>query len=389
MASQSPPAAATDDKAGAKSGWLGLFSETAKEWSRDNAMRLSAALSLYTVLSLAPLLVIAFKIIGMVWRNKETARETFMHQLTMLMGSQTAGAIQEMLQNGSKPGKGIVASVVSTALLLFSASGVFGELQAAMNIIWKVQPKPNQGIIGFLRNRFLSMGMVLGIAFLLLVSMFLSTFLATLAKYLAGETAWLAFVLDVTVTAVTATLLFGAIFKVLPDVKLGWRQVLPGAAITGLLFIVGKYALTLYFKFGTPTSAFGAAGSLAAIMLWVYYSAFILFFGAEFTKVWSIRHGYRVAPDEHAEPMDPSTAAIATAGAEAPSHNAPAPARPAVVVMMPPPKSLPARIAQGVASAGAIVGAVALGTWLEKRKWPLRYVSLDELSERLHDLPRR
>ncbi len=274
--------------------------ETASQWMDDNAMRLSAALSLYTILSLAPLLVITIKVIGILWRNSDSARATLMKQLTSLMGSDAAKAVQPMLDSGGKHGSGYLASIISFAVLVFSATGVFVELQDSMNTIWGVKPKPNQGIWGFVRNRLLSVGMVFGIAFLLLVSMFVSTVLGAIAKDVSGDTKWLAFILDIVVSFGVITLLFAAIFKFLPDARVEWKHVWIGALLTAALFTGGKYGLALYFKYGTPTSAFGAAGSLAAVLLWVYYSSFILFFGAEFTKVWALAHGHAIIPDDHA-----------------------------------------------------------------------------------------
>jgi membrane protein len=268
---------------------------------KDNAMRLSAALSLYTMLSLAPLLVITLKVIGMVWRGKDTARELISRQMTDLMGPQAADAIKPMLENSGHQGHGVLAATISIAVLFFSAAGVFGELQDDMNLIWGVEAKPNQGIWGFVHHRLLSIAMVLGIAFLLLVSMFVSTILAATAKYMAGDSKLLLFMLDVVVSFGVVTMLFAAIFKFLPDAKVPWRYVWLGAVMTALLFTAGKYGLTVYFKFAAPTSAFGAAGSLAAVMLWIYYSSFILFFGAEFTKVWALRHGHGIEPSAHAE----------------------------------------------------------------------------------------
>jgi membrane protein len=277
-----------------------ILKKTAGDWSQDNAMRLSAALSLYTILSLAPLLVITIKVVGLVVQNKNSAREHLMSQLTNLMGGQAAEAIKPMLDSGAH-GSGILATVISTAVLMFSATGVFIELQDSMNTIWGVKPKPNQGVWGFVRNRLLSLGMVFGIGFLLLVSMFVSTVLSTVAQSIVGHHKWLAFVLDIAVSFCAVSVLFGAIFKFLPDVKLQWKNVWMGALLTAGMFTIGKYALALYFKYATPTSAFGAAGSLAAVLLWVYYSSFILFFGAEFTKVWTKRHDHApVIPDEAA-----------------------------------------------------------------------------------------
>ena len=165
--------------------------------------------------------------------------------------------------------------------------------------------KPNLGVWDWVRNRLLSLGMVFGTGFLLLVSMFVSTLLAALTRFIAGDVRWFAFVIDILVSMLVVSLLFAAIFRLLPDVRLRWRHVWLGAVLTAALFTLGKYALALYFKYAAPTSAFGAAGSLAAVMLWVYYSSFILFFGAEFTKVWSNRHlGQHVVPSDHAVESD-------------------------------------------------------------------------------------
>jgi membrane protein len=277
-----------------------VLKETASDWMQDNAMRLSAALSLYTLLSLAPLLVISIKVVSVVAGTKDAAKTQIIQQVQSLMGPQSAEAVKPMIENGGKHGTGVVATIVSTILLVFSATGVFVELQDSMNTIWGVKPRPNQGIMNFIRTRLLSVGMVFGVGFLLLVSMILSTVLASLAKYLGGDVKWLTILIDVGVSFAVVFLLFAGIFKFLPDVKLAWEHVWSGALLTAVLFTLGKYGLTLYFKYGTPTSAFGAAGSLAAVLLWVYYSAFILFFGAEFTKVWSLRKDGKIVPDDHA-----------------------------------------------------------------------------------------
>jgi membrane protein len=279
---------------------LPLLKETASAWVTDNAMRLSAAVSFYAILSLAPLLVIALKIVGVIWTQKGYAREQITRQMTGLMGSQAADALAPMIESGGRHGRGVTATIVSTAILLFSATGVFIEVQDAMNTVWGVKPKPSC-IRDFVLNRLLSLGMVFGIGFLLLASIFASTMLAAVATYVAGAKSGLAFFLDVVVSFGLVAGLFGAVFKFLPDVKLTWGHVSLGAVTTAVLFTAGKYALVLYFKYATPTSAFGAAGSLAAVLLWVYYSSFILFFGAEFTKVWA-RHHCRepILPAEHA-----------------------------------------------------------------------------------------
>jgi membrane protein len=280
---------------------LALVKETAAGWMRDNAMRLSAALSLYAILSLAPLLVITLKIVGVVWTRREYARAQITRQMTGLMGAQAAEALKPMIESGGRHGHGVVATVLSAALLLFSATGVFIELQDSMNLIWAVRPKPGRGVRDFVLNRLVSLGMVFGIGFLLLSSMLVSATLAAVASYVAGDKSWLAFLADIVVSFGLVTVLFGAIFKLLPDVRLAWGHVWIGATTTAALFTAGKYALVLYFRYAAPTSAFGAAGSLAAVLLWVYYSSFILFFGAEFTKVWALHHSEQpIVPDENA-----------------------------------------------------------------------------------------
>jgi membrane protein len=393
MVAQSQTAAAPSAEGREAGGSVLILKETASDWMQDNAMRLSAALSLYTILSLAPLLVISLKIISVVWRNKESAQTTFMHQITLLMGSNAAGAIQAMLENGGKHGQGVIAAAISLVVLLFSASGVFGELQDSMNTIWGVKLKPNQGIWGFLRNRFLSMGMVLGIAFLLLVSMFVSTMMAAIADYVAGDTKWFAFTLDMLISFGMVTVLFAAIFKFLPDVKIAWRDVWLGAVLTAALFIVGKYCLALYFKYATPTSAFGAAGSLAAVLLWVYYSAFILFFGAEFTKVWSLHHGNRLVPSEHAVKVTeedkaqrgiPSEKRIRQAAAGQLPRTADAHVRlPAVADRQP--SSRPGVLTYAVA-AGALAAGYGARYLLEKRNREIEDVAGAKLKARLNHI---
>jgi membrane protein len=270
-----------------------ILKETGKAWMSDKAMRLSAALALYAILSLAPFLVITIKIVGLLWRDQHDARSHVMRQLTTLMGGQAANGLQPILDSGAKLGNGLLATIISTAVLLFSATGVFVELQDSMNTIWQVKAKPGSGVRSFIVDRLLSLAMVFGIAFLLLVSMFISTLLAALAEWIAGDVKWLLYGVDLIVSFAVVSLLFAAIFKFLPDIKVQWRDVWHASLMTGALFTVGKYGLALYFKYGTPTSAFGAAGSLVAVLLWVYYSSFILFFGAEFTKVWAKRHDGR------------------------------------------------------------------------------------------------
>ena len=279
---------------------LAMLKETVSDWSEDKAMKLSAALALYTILSLAPLMVVAIKILSVIL-GEQGATDRVSEQMQMLIGPAGGQAIEDMIKGASKPGAGIVATVISLAILLFSASAVFGELQDSLNTIWEVKPRPDQGWFATIKKRLLSMGMVFVIAFILLVSLIVSSVLTTLTGWVLGDAAgWIAIPVDIVVSVLVVTLLIGAIFKFLPDVRLKIKDVIVGAFITAVLFKVGQYGLGLYFKYGSSTSAYGAAGSFVAVLLWVYYSAWILFFGAEFTQVWARAHGRQLVPDENA-----------------------------------------------------------------------------------------
>ena len=211
--------------------------------------------------------------------------------------------ITNIAKNASKPSKGIVSTLVGIAIALFGASGIFGQLQDALNTVWGVKPKPGGGVKGFVRTRFLSFAMVGGVCFLLLVSLTLSSMVHAFSQPLkqavpGGET--LPLLLNLGLDLVVVTLLFALIFRYLPDAKVAWRDVWIGAGITTLLFLIGKWALSLYLGSGSAGSAYGAASALITTLVWVYYSGQILLFGAEFTQVYATRYGSQVVPDEHA-----------------------------------------------------------------------------------------
>jgi membrane protein len=282
-----------------------LLKETFSEWSQDKAERLAAALAYYTVFSLAPLLVIVIAIAGSVF-GEEAARGQIVAQIQGLVGSQGAQFIQTAIQNASKPKAGTIASIISVVVLLFGASWVFGGLQDALNTIWEVQPKPGRGVIAIIRSRFLSFTMVLVIGFLLLVSLVISAALTAVINFVGNalpglHSGWQ--LVNFILSFVVIMLLFALIYKVLPDVKITWKDVWIGAAMTSLLFTIGKLLLGLYLGNGSFGSSYGAAGSLVIILAWVYYSAQILFFGAEFTKVYARRYGSQIVPDENAIPL--------------------------------------------------------------------------------------
>nr|WP_239005419.1 YihY/virulence factor BrkB family protein [Gloeothece citriformis] len=280
--------------------------ETFKEWQDDNASRLAASLAYYTIISLAPLLILVIAIAGAVF-GEEAARGQIVYQIQGLVGIDGARVIETAIENSNKPEIRNFASLISIGVLLFGASGVFAELQDALNTIWEVKVKPGQGVGTFIRKRILSFSAILGIGFLLLVSLVISAILSAFNSYFSHLIPGLEFIWQIVNFVVSfgvITLLFGFMFKFLPDAKIAWRDVWMGAIITALLFSIGKYALGAYLGGGSFGSTYGAAGSLVVILVWVYYSAQILFFGAEFTQVYAKRYGSKIVPDKHAMPIN-------------------------------------------------------------------------------------
>jgi membrane protein len=286
-------------------GLWGLLKETVQDWSEDKASRLAAALAYFTIFSLAPLLVIVIAIAGLVF-GREAAQNQLSGQIQDLVGQQGAGMIQTMIQNTSKPSTSIIATIIGVITLLLGASGVFGALQDALNTIWEVAPNPKAGLMAMLRNRFVSFGMILVVGFLLLVSLLLTAVLAAVGKFMGGffpSAVLLGHVINFVVSFGGITLLFALIYKVLPDAKIAWGDVWIGAAVTSLLFTIGRLLIGLYLGRGSVGSAYGAAGSLIVLLVWTYYSAMILFLGAEFTKVYAYKYGSHIEPAENAVPV--------------------------------------------------------------------------------------
>jgi len=293
-----------------------LLKEAFSDWSHDRAPRLGAALAYYTVFSLVPFLVVIIALIGLVF-GQEAAQSAILSQIAALVGEQSAAAIKDMIQRADQPSTGVFATVIALATLLLGASGVFGQLQDALNTVWGVEPKEGRGLWGFIKDRFLSFVAVLGTGFLLLVSLVLSSALAAMGKWFSGLLPLPEAVLElmnVALSFVVVTGLFALIFKVLPDAKVAWRDVWVGAALTSILFTVGKFALGLYLGKSNVASAYGAAGSLVLVLLWVYYSAQILLFGAEFTQVYANEVGERIVPAPDAKVTDPRKADPRQAG---------------------------------------------------------------------------
>ncbi len=268
-----------------------MLREAVGDFFEDKIPQQGAALAFYSLLSIAPLLMIAIAIAALVF-GEDAARGELDTQIRDMVGDQGAQAIQTILKHAHRPAAGTWATVIGIATLLFGASGVFGQLQDTMNTVWDVPPKPSSGIWDMVRSRFLSFAMVLVIGFLLLASLVLSAAISAAGKYLQeylpGSEAWLQ-TGNTLASLLIITVLFALIFKVLPDAKVAWRDVWLGALLTSMLFTVGKLLIGLYLGRSGLASAYGTAGSLVILIVWVYYSSQILFFGAELTHVHASR----------------------------------------------------------------------------------------------------
>jgi membrane protein len=293
--------------------WLGLktvgllLKEASYEWLDDKAMRLGAALAYYSIFSIAPLFIIALAVAGWIF-GAEAAQGRIVQEIGTTVGQPVAKAIEAMLKNAHQEQEGgALATIVGILTLLFGATGVFGQLQDALNTVWKVAPRPGRGVRGFIQDRSLSLTMVLGTGFLLLVSLVITAGLSALTSAwtpasLPGGVLWW-FWLNSLVSIAVITLLFAMIFKILPDAEVSWKDTWIGALITALLFTLGKYVLGFYLASSSATSAYCAAGSMVLILLWVYYSSLILIFGAEFTRVYARRLGSGVVVASNAVPL--------------------------------------------------------------------------------------
>jgi membrane protein len=280
-----------------------LITQSFQEWSEDKASRLAAALAYYTVFSIPPLLIIVLAITGQVF---DDAQARITAEITSFIGETGGEAITAILENASEPGDTLIATIVSIVTLFFGASGVFGQLQDALNTVWEVQADPSRSFWETVKDRFFSFTMVLGVGFLLLVSLIVSAFLVALNEFITGIVPGaliLASIINFVVSFAIITFLFALIFKVIPDVKIDWQDVWIGAVVTTALFTLGKWGVSFYLSRSTPASTYGAAGSLIIILLWVYYSTQILFLGAEFTQVYANRYGSRLVPERGAIPL--------------------------------------------------------------------------------------
>jgi len=280
-----------------------LFKKTWTEFTDDKAQRLGAALAYYTIFSLGPILLIAVSIAGLVF-GKEAAQGRIAAELQGVFGANVATQLNTMIASAGKKGSGTIAMIIGIVTLLLGAAGVFGQLKDALNTIWNVEEKKSGGIMTTIRQRFLSMAMVLGVGFLLLVSLVIDAAISAMghwisARFPGGEAVFQ--IVQLLVSLGVITVLFAMIFRYLPDTDIEWRDVWLGAGFTAFLFVIGKFALGLWLGKGSVGSAYGAAGSLVILLVWIYWSAQILFFGAEFTQVYANAHGSRIGRAQSAE----------------------------------------------------------------------------------------
>ncbi len=296
---------------------IGLLKDAFKDWGANKASRLGAALAYYTIFSIGPLLLVLIGVAGLVF-GQAAAQGQIEGTLRGVLGS-GAGAVQEMLKGSSKSSSGIIATVLGLVTLLLGAAGIFGQLQDSLNTIFGVVAKA-AGIMGMLKARLLSFLMVLGVALLLLASLASSAVLSMLAGYLAGilpggPLVWQ--IINYIVSAAIVVVAFALIYKLLPDAILAWKDTFVGAAVTTVLFILGQIALSIYLGFSNVGSPYGAASSLVVVLVWIYYTAQIVFFGAEFTKVYANRYGSSLRPKPIAEWLSEDARADQGIGPEA------------------------------------------------------------------------
>ncbi len=279
-----------------------LLKDTFFEFNDDNAIKLSAALSYYTIFALPPLLIIIITICGFFFGEEAVTGQLY-GQINRLVGNNAAVQIQEAIKNVQLSDSNVFVTVFGVVMLLIGASGVFAEIQSSINFIWGLRAKPNKGLKKFIQNRLMSFSMIVSVGFLMLVSLILNATFdvlnARLKLYFPESTVYLFYVINLLIVLSSITLLFAIIFRTLPDGIIKWKDAFIGASCTAVLFMVGKFAIGFYLGSSTIASVYGAAGSVIIILVWVYYSAIILYFGAEFTKVYAKSYGGQIAPNDY------------------------------------------------------------------------------------------
>lgn len=269
----------------------------------DRGLKLSAALAYYTIFSLAPLLVLIMSLAS-IFLGEEAIQGEIFKQINGLVGNEAAKQIQDMIKNVGLSGKTNTALFISIGTLLIGATSIFVEIQDSINLIWRVKAKPEKGWLKLIKDRLLSSSLIVSLGFLLLVSLLVNGLImalgAQLGRFLPGLSVYLISGINFMISTTVITVLFAVIFKVLPDAKIGWKDVRWGSLFTALLFMLGRYVIGLYIDTTGTSSAYGAAGSLIVVLTWIYYTAAILYFGAEFTQAYANHFGIRIEPAEHA-----------------------------------------------------------------------------------------
>ncbi len=280
-----------------------ILKNTFSGFSDDKITKLSASLAYYTVFAMAPLMIILISLSG-IFLGQAAVEGKVYNQLAGFLGADTASQLQEIIKNASLAGKSKIAAIIGGATLLVAATTVFAEIQDSINTIWGLKPKPKRGWLKMIINRFLSFSVIVSLGFLLLVSLSVTTlidgFSHDLQARFPGMAVIVVYIINLVLTLVIITLIFAVIFKVLPDAKIKWGDIIAGAITTAVLFMIGKFAISFYISKSNVGSTYGAAGSLVILLLWVYYSAIILYFGAEFTKAFAIKFGSAIHPDDYA-----------------------------------------------------------------------------------------
>lgn len=270
----------------------------------DKGLKLSASLAYYTVFSLAPLLLLLLSIVGLILGKDAASNNKIFNGINGMVGDQAAAQIQSMIKSAELSGKTTSAAVIGGITLLFGATSVFAEIQDSINMIWKVKAKPKRGWLKLVQDRLLSSSLIVGLGFLLIVSLVVNGMVEALSgiltRFLPDITVIFINIINIVISFIVITVLFGVIFKVLPDVKIGWKDVRSGALFTAVLFMIGRFLIGIYISTTGTGSAYGAAGSLIVILVWVYYTAAILYFGAEFTQSYAEYYGIKIAPAEYA-----------------------------------------------------------------------------------------
>jgi membrane protein len=276
-----------------------IFKQSVGEFFNDNCIKLSASLSYYTIFALGPTLIIIISFAG-IFLGREAVEGKLYHQIKSLVGSAAAEQVQSIIANLHHSNQSVVAAIIGIALLILGATGVFTEIQGSINYIWSVRAKPKKGWLKFLTNRLISFSLVVSCGFILLVSLIINALMELLNErlqlYFKSITIVVFYVVNWVLIFAVITALFAIIFKVLPDAVIRWRDAIVGASFTALLFMLGKFLISLYIGKSNVGLTYGAAGSIIVLLVWVYYSSLILYFGAEFTKIYSINHGSGIKP---------------------------------------------------------------------------------------------